>query len=64
MQVHFINSGYGTDDGFKEVDVISLKLDHDDAPYAIVSHPYQPFETCRAERNYHNGSLQWVVDFD
>jgi hypothetical protein len=64
MQVHFINSGWGTDDGFKEVDVISLKLDHNDAPYAIVSHPYIAGDSCRAERNLYNGELQWVVDFD
>ena len=60
MQVHFINSGYGTDDGHKEVDVISLKLDHNDAPYAIVSHPYVSGDSCRAE--FKGG--EWVVDFD
>jgi hypothetical protein len=60
MQVRFINSGYGTDDGFKEVDVISLKLDHNDSPYAIVSHPYVNFDSCRAEFK----GTEWVVDFD
>jgi hypothetical protein len=64
MLVHFINSGFQTDDGFKEVEVQSFKMDHNDAPYAIVSHPYQPGESCRAEYNYYNGELQWVVDFD
>jgi hypothetical protein len=64
MLVHFINTGHGLDMGVKEVECQSLKLDHYDAPYAIVSHPYQPNGSCRAERNYYNGELQWVVDFD
>jgi hypothetical protein len=64
MQVHVINTGYGTDDGFKEVEVQSFKMDHNDAPYAIVSHPYISGDSCRAEYRFHNGELQWVVDFD
>jgi hypothetical protein len=64
MQVHFINSGLGTDSGFKEVNVQSFKMDHDDAPYAIVSNPFFPGDSLRAEYNYFNGCLQWVVDLD
>jgi hypothetical protein len=60
MQVHFINSGYGTDDGFKEVDVISLKIDSYDRPYAIVSNPFRPTDSCRAEFD----GTEWLVDFD
>lgn len=60
MQVHFINSGYGTDDGFKEVEVQSLKIDSYDRPYAIVSHPYSFSDSCRAEFT----GTEWVVDFD
>ena len=64
MKVHFINSGLGTDSGFKEVEVHSFKMDSDDAPYAIVSNPFFPGDSLRAEYNYYNGSLQWVVDLD
>ena len=60
MQVHVINSGYGTDDGVKEVEVQSLKIDGYDRPYAIVSHPYIPGDSCRAEFT----GTKWVVDFD
>lgn len=60
MLVHFINSGYSTDDGFKEVDVQSFRMDHNDRPYAIVSHPYLSNDSCRAE--FRND--EWVVDFD
>lgn len=60
MQVHFINSGYGTDDGFKEVEVQSLKIDSYDRPYAIVTNPFRPADSCRAEFN----GEEWVVDFD
>jgi hypothetical protein len=60
MQVHFINTGHGLDMGVKEVECQSLKLDHYDAPYAIVSHPYSFSESCRAEFK----GDKWVVDFD
>ena len=60
MQVHVINSGYGTDDGVKEVDLQSLRLDGYERPYAIVSHPYIPGDSCRAEFK----GDEWVVDFD
>jgi hypothetical protein len=60
MQVHFINSGYGIDDGLKEVEVQSLKIDAYDRPYAIVDHPYISGDSCRAEFT----GTKWVVDFD
>jgi hypothetical protein len=60
MQVKFINSGTQQDLGFKEVDVQSLKLDHSDAPYAIVSNPFNAGDSLRAE---FKGSA-WVVDLD
>jgi len=60
MRVHIINSGLGTDDGFRDLVVHSLKLDHNDQPYAIVEHPFITFDSCRAE--FEHG--EWVVDFD
>ena len=62
MQVHFINSGTAQDLGFKEVNVESFKMDHTDAPYAIVSNPFFPGESLRAEYNFYNNCLQWMVD--
>ena len=60
MQVHFIDSGTQQDLGFKEVDCHSFKMDADDAPYAIVSNPFRPTDSCRAEFT----GTEWVVDFD
>ena len=60
MQVHVINSGFKTDNGYFEVDVQSLKIDSYDRPYAIVSNPFRPEDSCRAEFN----GTDWVVDFD
>ena len=62
MQVHFINSGTQQDLGVKEVEVHSFKMDFADAPYAIVSNPFFPGDSLRAEYNIHKGSLQWLVD--
>ncbi len=60
MQVHIINSGTGEDMGSRELVCHSLKLDHSDRPYAIVEHPFQTYESCRAEFK----GNEWVVDFD
>jgi hypothetical protein len=62
MMVHFVDSGLDQDMGLKEVNVEAFKMDADDAPYAIVSNPFRPGDSLRAEYNYHNGCLQWVVD--
>jgi hypothetical protein len=62
MQVHFIDSGTRQDLGFKEVEVQSFKMDSDNAPYAIVSNPFFPGDSLRAEYNFYNNCLQWMVD--
>ena len=62
MNVHFIDSGTEQDWGFKEVNVEAFKMDHNDAPYAIVSNPFFPGDSLRAEYNFYNNCLQWVVD--
>ena len=62
MQVHFIDSGTQQDLGFKEVDIHSFKMDSDDAPYAIVSNPFFQGDSLRAEYNFYNNCLQWMVD--
>ena len=60
MLVHFINSGFNTDNGIFDVEVHSLKVDSNDRPYAIVSNPFRPTDSCRAEFT----GTGWVVDFD
>lgn len=60
MRVHVINSGFGTDSGYLDVEVVSLKLDMYNRPYAIVSHPSWYGESYRAEFRDND----WVVDFD
>ena len=62
MNVHFIDSGIAQDLGNWEVNVHSFRMDHDDAPYAIVSNPFFPGDSLRAEYNFYNNCLQWVVD--
>jgi hypothetical protein len=60
MQVHFINSGFQTDNNIFDVEVHSLKIDNNDRPYAIVANPFCKGVTCWAEFNGTN----WTVDFD
>jgi hypothetical protein len=60
LQVRFVNRGWGTDDGVKEVAVQSLKIDHAGRPYAIVDNPFFPGDSLRA--NYE--SDEWVCDLD
>ena len=60
MLVHFINSGFQTDNGIFDVEVQSLKIDGNDRPYAIVANPFRMGDSCRAEFN----GTKWVVDFD
>lgn len=60
MQVHFINSGFNTDNGIFDVEVHSIKIDGYDRPYAIVANPFRMGDSCRAEFN----GTKWVVDFD
>jgi hypothetical protein len=60
MLVHFINSGFNTDNGIFDVEVHSLKIDSNDRPYAIVANPFRMDDSCRAEFN----GTGWVVDFD
>lgn len=61
MQVHIINSGLGTDEGYREVNVESLKLNHWDQPYAIITNPYSPSLGSLVAEFKDN---EWVVDLD
>ena len=62
MQVHFVDSGISQDLGTWEVECYSFRMDADDAPYAIVSNPFFKGDSLRAEYNFYNNCLQWMVD--
>ena len=62
MQVHFVDSGIAQDLGIWEVECHSFRMDADDAPYAIVSNPFFKGDSLRAEYNFDNNCLQWMVD--
>ena len=62
MQVHFVDSGIAQDLGIWEVECHSFRMDHDDTPYALVSNPWVKDDSLRAEYNFYNNCLQWVVD--
>jgi hypothetical protein len=60
MLVSFINSGYKSDEGIHEVELESLRIDGYERPYAIVSNPFRPGETVKAQFL----DNKWIVDLD
>jgi len=49
MQIHVINHRTHDHTQYRMAEVISLKLDHHDRPYAIVTHPFDENGYVRAE---------------
>jgi hypothetical protein len=62
MQARFINYETQEDFGSREVVVESLRLDSENRPYAIVSDPFTPDGSARAEYIQYDGQTQWIVD--
>ena len=61
LNVHFINRGYGTDDGYKAVEVIANTICEFTArPQATIASPYFPGDTLTVQ--YENN--EWVCDLD
>ena len=61
LSVHFINRGFGTDDGVKEVKVVELGIcEFTQTPEAKIESPYFPGDTLRARYE----STGWVCDLD
>jgi hypothetical protein len=61
LNVHFINRGYGTDNGFINVELKELKVcEFTQAPEAIIENPYWKGDTLRAR--FEDG--EWVCDLD
>ena len=53
MKVKFVNKGYGTDDGFKEVEVVKTELSVFGWPQLIIKNPWWTGDTlvCQWENN-------------
>ena len=61
LNVHFINRGYGTDNGYKNVELFNLSVcEFTQTPEAVISNPYFPGDTLRAR--FENN--EWVCDLD
>jgi len=61
LNVHFVNRGYGTDDGYKAVDLKNLTVcEFTGAPSATIANPYFPGDTLVAKFE----SNEWVCDLD
>ena len=60
MKVKFVNKGYGTDDGFREVEVVKTELSIHGWPQLIIQNPWWTGDTlvCHWENN------EWVCDLD
>jgi hypothetical protein len=61
LNVHFVNRGYGSDDGFKTVELVKLDIyETTGQPMAAVKSPYFPGDTLVAmfENN------EWLCDLD
>lgn len=61
LNVHFINRGYGTDEGYKNVELVKLDIcAYTQTPLALIDNPYFPGDTLRAR--FEDG--EWVCDLD
>ena len=61
LKVHFINRGYGTDSGFKEVELVKLKVcEFTQTPMALIDNPWWPGDTLTARYE----GTEWVCDLD
>ena len=61
LKVHFVNRGYGTDEGFKQVELLSTAVcEFSGKPLAEIVSPYGLGGTLVAEYEGNN----WVCDLD
>lgn len=61
LNVHFINRGYGTDSGYKEVELVKLKVcELTQTPIALIDNPWWPGATLTARYE----GTEWVCDLD
>ena len=61
LNVHFINRGYGTDDGYKTVDAVNMRAcEYTGRPQATIASPYFPGDTLTIQ--YENN--EWICYVD
>ena len=43
LNVHFLNRGFGTDDGYKQVEAVNMRVcEYTSRPQATIASPYFP----------------------
>lgn len=61
LNVHFMNRGYGTDDGYKTVSAVNMRAcEYTGRPQATIASPYFPGDTLTIQ--YENN--EWICDLD
>ena len=61
LNVHFLNRGYGTDDGYKQVELVKLDIyAATGQPMAAIKSPYFPGDVLVALFE----NAEWVCDLD
>jgi hypothetical protein len=65
LKVHFVNRGYGTDEGFKQVELLSTAVcEFSGKPLAEIRSPFGLGGSLVAEYEAHAGAGKWVCDLD
>ena len=65
LNVHFVNRGYGTDEGVKRVELLSTAVCEFTArPLAEIASPFGLGGSLIAEYETHAGAGNWVCDLD
>ena len=65
LNVHFVNRGYGTDEGFKQVELLSTAVcEFSSKPLAEIRSPFGLGGSLVAEYETHAGAGKWVCDLD
>ena len=60
MKVRFVNKGYGTDDGYRDVEVVKTELSIHGWPQLIIKNPWWTDDTLVCEWT----NNEWVCDLD
>ena len=65
LLVHFVNRGYGTDDGHHSVEVVGFGIcEHTARPQAEIRSPFGFGAPLVAEYSTHAGVGGWICDLD
>ena len=65
LNVHFVNRGFGTDEGFKQVELLGQSIcEFSGKPVAEIRSPFGLGGSLVAEYSTHAGVGGWVCDLD